>query len=372
MLHAQDFLVVEERLCGAGGGDCGTQSDRIGLSCGTKNHKLTCAYGEFVVGEWCRANGCAVCAPAVLSPIDLPVRNPRIFLFIPFFGSPLNYFQLYLDSLGRNADVLTVFFLTDTDLSAYRLPSNLIVIPLTMTLLRRKLADVIRLDNATITFPSSFFSGAYKLVDFKPLFTKVFEDVLQVHRVRENDFVGFGDCDLIYGRLADLWRKEHHNLDIIGGYHGHFVAWKNTHEFRNLYRGVPKLHEILLDTRVHIMDEIAFRPSLLQYLEKSQKKMFYINSVFLDIVPPMFYHMFRADHKERKKNFFDVYHAHTDIDSIYCSTMSGRIRVKFDDNSSMDCAYVHLQKRPMQITWEKDPRHGYYITDRSFNSGDIA
>jgi hypothetical protein len=54
-----------------------------------------------------------------------------------------NYFQLYLDSLGKNADYLSVFLMTDNDLSGYSLPQNLIVISQTLEALREKIARFI-------------------------------------------------------------------------------------------------------------------------------------------------------------------------------------------------------------------------------------
>lgn len=358
LLRSANFLVRSDRACN----DCAT----VSLECRSSSGALTCKYENIAVPTWCSARNCATCVSAAVGALALPRRSPRIFLIIPFFGNFLNYFQLYLDSLERNSDVLTVFLLSDVDLSPYRLPSNLVVVRMTFEQLRLKTVALLSSENATVTFPPSFMSGAYKLVDFKPLLAKLFTDVLQVFRVREYDFVGYGDCDLIYGRLSDFWREEHHSVDIIGGFHGHFVAWKNTNDFRNLYRAVPNLYNILLDEKVHIMDEIAFRQPLLSYLERSRLRMFYINAMFLDIVPPMFYGLFRSDHQRREKNFFDVYHANTDISSIYCNTTTGRISVRFDDNSTMQCAYVHLQKRPMQITWSKSPADGFFVTQNSF------
>ena len=73
---------------------------------------------------------------------DTP-RKPRIWLHIPYFGEFPNYFQLYLDSLGKNADCLSVFLMTDNDLSGYRVPDNLIPIQLTLGALREKAARFI-------------------------------------------------------------------------------------------------------------------------------------------------------------------------------------------------------------------------------------
>ena len=56
---------------------------------------------------------------------------PKIYLFIPYYGKFPNYYQLYLDSLRMNQDILTVFFITDIDMKQYDVPENAVVVCMT-------------------------------------------------------------------------------------------------------------------------------------------------------------------------------------------------------------------------------------------------
>lgn len=321
--------------------------------------------------DWCTLHACnCVLADAGETENRASTTTaPRIYLLMPYFGDTFqNYFQMYLDSLERNSDVLTVFLLTDLDLSAYRLPTNLIVVGMTFEQIRHRLIQLLTSDFGQFE-PGELLSKPYKLVDFKTMFSRLFEDLLSAYDVREGvDFVGYGDCDLIYGVISDFWKPEHYSLDIIGGYHGHFTAWKNTRQFRSLYKSVPNLLNHL-KTRTAYVTEIAFREPLLRHLRENNFKMFYINKYIIDIVPPVFYRFFRSDHRNRTKNWFDAYHAHTDIKEIfYNKSNGGRFTVWYDNGMQMGSVYVHLQKREMAIRWIREPAEGYFIEEHSFTS----
>ena len=64
--------------------------------------------------------------------MSVSTGNPLIYQFLPYFGAFPNYFQLYLDSVGINTDILRIILITDIDLTQYRLPTN--VLPFAMTL----------------------------------------------------------------------------------------------------------------------------------------------------------------------------------------------------------------------------------------------
>jgi hypothetical protein len=54
----------------------------------------------------------------------------------------------------------------------------------------------------------------------------MFRDIGERNGVTETDFVGWGDCDLIYGRVADFLDLTH-NFGIIGGFHGQVQGVRN-------------------------------------------------------------------------------------------------------------------------------------------------
>ena len=290
-------------------------------------------------------------------------RKRRLWLYIPYFGAFPNYFQLYLDSLGRNVDCLSVFLMTDSDLSGYRVPDNLIRIPMTLEKLRERAAEFIRDEYGMDVRPDALLKQAYKLCDFRVAFPELFHDISERHGVTEDDFVGWGDCDLIYGRFADFLDMDE-DYFIIGGFHGHLTAARDTESFRKLFRAVPNLLELLLDEKSHVVDEIAFRAPLMKFLEQNHYKIFYINRYFCDIVPERFFGLFRQDHAQRKKNFFDVYHPNKDIDHVSYDR-DGRLTVVYDDRDSRQSIYCHLQKRAMALDFDRS-ENGYDILEDAF------
>jgi predicted SAM-dependent methyltransferase/glycosyltransferase involved in cell wall biosynthesis len=296
-------------------------------------------------------------------PSVIPVAAPRIWLLMPHFGKVPEYFQLYLDSLGRNDKFLSVIFVTDVDLSAYRLPSNLHVVTSSLEAQRPRAAAVMRQFLGVNADPADLVPDAYKLCDFRVMYLEMYADLLKTHGVSENDFVGWGDCDLVYGRFADFIDNLG-QFDMVGGYHGHFTAMRNTPEFRQLFLTIENLTTLLQDPATKVVDEIAFRKPMQKFLEQSGKKMFYMNRYFCDIVPPVFFGMFRVDHAQREKNFFDVYNSGKDIDFVE-SDAAGRLTVYYDDGSSRPAIYCHLQKRKMDCRLAT-AAEGYQITENAF------
>jgi glycosyltransferase involved in cell wall biosynthesis len=296
-------------------------------------------------------------------PQEATTPKPRIWLYMPYFGAFPNYFQLYLDSLGRNADCLSVFLMTDNDLSGYRVPDNLVPIQLTLGALREKAARLINDEFGMNVLPDALLKQPYKLADFRIMYLELFRDVSERYGVTNNDFVGWGDCDLIYGRFLDFLDMKD-EYQIIGGFHGHFTAFRNIDSFRRLFKAVEGLPGLLLDETPRIVDEVALRKPLKDFLEGNEHRMFYINRYFCDIVPECFLGLFRRDHAQRNKNFFDVYHSDKEIDCVHYDR-DGRLTVVYEDGDSRQSIYCHLQKRAMSVDFDRY-ENGYYIREHAF------
>ena len=290
----------------------------------------------------------------------------RIYLFIPYYGTGFpNYFQLYLDSLGMNTDILTVFLFTDIDLSSYTLPTNLVVYRCPKTDIQARASKFIQDVYETTVQPEDLLQSNYKFVDFKIVYPILFEDVLKEYAVGPEDFVGWGDIDLIYGRLSSFIRMGS-GFGIIGGWHGHFTAIQNTPAFKYNFKQIPNYLELITDnSKTYITDEIAYREPLKRFLADNKIKMHYINASLCDIVPPCFYHMCRPDHATHEKNFFDVYNAEKNINYVHYN--KGDLTVYYDDGSSRPASYCHLQKRKMDMPAGK-VTDDYFINENSFTN----
>jgi len=292
--------------------------------------------------------------------------SPRIYIFIPYYGAFPNYFQLYLDSLGKNADILSVILITDIDTSPYKLPENLLLYKMPKSAVQARAAKFIQEVYGKSVQPEDLLKDNYKFVDFKIVLPILFDDVLKGRCVGPEDFVGWGDIDLIYGNLANFIKFEE-GFGIIGGWHGHFAAIQNTAEFKYNFKGIPNYLDLITDnSKTFITDEIAYREPLKKFLADRRIKMCYINASFCDIVPPCFYHMSRPDHAKRAKNFYDVYNSTKDIDHVYYDKGTGVLTVKYDDGSNREASYCHLQKRKMSLPFT-EYETGYCINEHGFS-----
>lgn len=304
-----------------------------------------------------------------VSVIEVPQENTIVTetsfinLILTYYGTFPNYFQLYLDSLAVNQKLLRIFLITDIDLSSYTLPPNLIVVSMTIQTIRERTSCLIQTEYGKTVSSESLLLKNYKLVDLRPVYMLLFQDILQEHGVKETDYVGWGDCDVIYGNLSHFINLEN-GYEVIGGHHGHFSAFRNTEGFRNLFKSIPDYLKLLIDnSQTFVMDEIHFRTPLTEYLEINNYKRYNIRDSFCDIVPPCFYHLFRQDHATRTKNFFHISCSEKNIKYLYYDT--GKLMIKYETGELVETSYCHLQKRAMALPF-KEYKDGFYIGEHTF------
>lgn len=308
-----------------------------------------------------------------MEPIKYTVSNivkRRIYIFIVYYGAFPNYFQLYLDSLGINTDILSVILVTDIDLSPYKVPVNLIHVKLSIDQVKQRISNLLYKTYGKHVYSEDLVKSNYKFVDFKIVYPLLFDDYLQKYNVTKDDYVGWGDCDLIYGKMSNFI-DFNENYGIFGGWHGHFVAIQNTDSFKNNFTSIPNYFDLVTDnSKTFITDEIAYREPLKEYLKKNNIKMFFANAHFCDIVPECFFHMTRPDHAKYEKNFFDVYNSTKNISHLYYDKLNAKLTVLYDTGDKREALYCHLQKRKMDMpftTYE----NGYYINEFSFSLKNI-
>jgi len=291
---------------------------------------------------------------------------PRIYIFIVYYGKVPNYFQLYLDSLGINTDMLTIFFVSDIDLSSFTIPENLVQINLPFSNIRERISGLLLTTYGKTVLADDLVKNAYKLVDFKIVFPVLFEDILQKYNVTKRDYVGWGDCDIIYGKFSNFIDLKQ-PYEIIGGWHGHLTAIKNTDSFKNLYKNIPDYFDLVTENkRSYGTDEIAYRPYLVKYLEVNKFKMCYTNRYFCDIVPECYYDSRRPDHKIHDRNFFHVYNTSKNMSYLYYDKDASKLIILYEDGQISETLYCHLQKRTMSLPFTSY-KSGFYIHEDMFS-----
>ena len=290
----------------------------------------------------------------------------KIHKFVPYYGDVPNYFQLYLDSLAINKDVLVVYFISDIDLSSYKLPENFIYINLNKNHIKNRLSTLLYKTYGKYVHPEELLHTNYKFVDIKILYPLLFDDLLKKYNISKSDYVGWGDCDLIYGKISNFLDLRE-DYGIIGGWHGHLTAIINDNSFKNNFKTIPNYFDIITDnSKTYIADEIAYREPLKTYLADNKIKMFFTNRYFCDIVPPCFYHLSRPDHKKYDNNFYDLYNPTKNIKHIYFDKTNSKLTVTYATQESRETLYAHFQKRKMELPFTSY-ENGFYINENSFS-----
>lgn len=147
------------------------------------------------------------------------LRN-KIVLIIPYFGNKPDYFNLWLKSAEANPDY-TFFIYTDLELSVSE-RSNVKIKKTTFSQLKQRIC---------LLFGSRIvLRTPYKLCDYKPAYGLIFQD-----DIKEFDFWGFCDIDLIFGNLNHFINDEILDSNEKVFYHGHFSLFKNNERMNHLF-----------------------------------------------------------------------------------------------------------------------------------------
>jgi len=170
----------------------------------------------------------------------------RAVIILPYYGVLPWYFNYYLKSLeGRRFDVLFV-----SDLEVKDAPKNLKQIKMSFDELNALI--VAKVPGAVPLVDTR------KLCDYKPMYGLIFEDY-----IRNYDYWGFGDCDLIYGSSIDALLSQlfDEGRDIISfcryWISGSFCLLKNTASLREVYRNARDLQDVFTISHCVCFDELG-------------------------------------------------------------------------------------------------------------------
>lgn len=276
-----------------------------------------------------------------------------IYILIAYFGKFPNYFQLYLDSLGINNDILHVLFMTDIDHSTYVLPPNVSFIHMTLDDVRLRAKTFLSKNYKVDVNANELIKRNYKLCDYKIIYHCLFEDKLTI---TNDDYVGWGDCDLIYGKLSNFIDLKE-NYDFMGQ-QGHFTVFKYVDDYKNLYKNIKNLDKLLIDDIHYATDEKQYRDELLLYIDKHKLKIFKMHNYFCDIkpwqwMPNLSKELTMAGCPDRIIKYI-VFFKHVQ-----------KLFAVYRDERCIEVSYAHLQKRDMKILFEKY-ENIFYVKKETF------
>lgn len=172
----------------------------------------------------------------------------KIALIIPYFGKFPEWMPLYLFSCSKQKNIDFLYF-TDCELPQ-KVYDNTIFCKTTFEEYCDKVSNKLNID----FHPTQ----SYKLCDLKPFYGIVHEDDL-----REYDWWGFGDLDLIYGDLSLLINEDNlakydlltTHIDKVAG---HFTIVRKKSEFTKIPLNIPNwVDKLTLDKHV-FLDEAEY------------------------------------------------------------------------------------------------------------------
>jgi hypothetical protein len=253
----------------------------------------------------------------------------KICLIICYFGKLPNYFQLWLNSCKLNPTIDFLMFIDDR--SEFDIPKNVKVIYTDL----KKIKEIAQ---SKFDFEISL-EYSYKLCDYKPAYGLIFEDYL-----KEYDFWGYCDLDVIFGNLRKFLDEE-----LINKYEkifkaGHFTIYKNTNlnkfGFENILdsNGEKMYKYVYITNSSFYFDEFF---GILKLYGVNKKYSMYSNrSVIADILPQ--YRNFIVCSQLEFKNC--IFQWKRDGDTCSLVGFYDKKEIK-----SKEFMYIHLQKRHMKI-----------------------
>lgn len=264
-----------------------------------------------------------------------------IVIIIPYFGNFPNYFSFWLESCRYNPTI-DWFVFTD-DKTNYDYPKNVHVY-------YTKFEEIVKLFQKQFEF-SVEIPSPYKLCDFKPTYGDVFSEY-----IKNYDFWGFGDIDLVYGDIRQFLTEDiliNHDKVLI---HGPFCLMRNEMQNNNVFRkeinGKLKHKEAYSNLKYTGFDEYgeeAFNSICIQ----SGLKIYSNNLCFADINSWKKHFALTFVRKVCSKKEIEILEdeiSEVNNSSIFVFNKGKLIRkyIRFGKLNEREYMYVHFQKRKMK------------------------
>ena len=169
----------------------------------------------------------------------------RIVFIIPYIGNYPWYFPYFLHSCRYNPDIDFLIFSGNLK-EQLELPANVKIIPCSIEQFRKDASSKLGFEVAV--------ESPYKLCDFKPAYGHIFYDY-----IKEYDFWGYCDIDLIFGNIRTFMTKELlDEYDIISARHdyltGCFALYRNNQRMRELFKQSKDYRKVFTDPRNFFFD----------------------------------------------------------------------------------------------------------------------
>lgn len=201
------------------------------------------------------------------------MTTKTIAVIICYFGNLPWYFKFFAESCRHNPSI-DFFLFTDVRNSEISLPKNLKEFPLNLAEFSKITSDKFDLD--------IHVKNGYKICDFRPSFGMIFEEW-----VKDYDFWGYGDLDVIYGDIRSFFTDElletHNVLSVRTEYvTGFFSLFRNDYHINRLFMESPDYKRIFVEEKYLGFDECGLlcmnliNGSMLEELESEIKSITHV------------------------------------------------------------------------------------------------
>ncbi len=176
-----------------------------------------------------------------------------IILIIDYFAKDWpDWFPIFIESCRKNG---TIDWLIHTNCSTkIDIPQNVHI---------HKISEYEYCKKVSETLGIYFFpSWNYKIVDIKPAYGKIWEK-----EIKDYDFWGYTDIDIIYGNLRHFLTEKILSKKWIISTHewclaGHFTIFKNCNWTKNLFKRIHNWEHIFSTELLFLFDEKIFIESI--------------------------------------------------------------------------------------------------------------
>lgn len=181
----------------------------------------------------------------------------KVAQIIPYFGKWPEWIELYFYSCSRNPNIDFIFY-TDCPLPKQQYPNTIF-----HQCSYQRYSQIVS-NRLCIDYHCQ---KPYKLTDLKP-----FIGVIHEPELRNYDFWGMGDLDLIYGDLGIIVNEKNMNqYDVLTthNYHiaGHCCFFRNTEYYRNLCFQIKDWKQKITNEKPLSIDEIDFSYQVMPWLK---------------------------------------------------------------------------------------------------------
>lgn len=253
-------------------------------------------------------------------------------LILPYFGKFPNYFQLFLNSCGKNKKIDFLIF-TDQKFKNFKYANNIQFYNMNFSDMQKMSLEKLNVDFA--------ISSPYKLCDFRPAYGIIFQNYISNY-----SYWGFCDCDLIFGNLDPIIKIFDKDYDQILS-NGHLMFIKNIAYMNNLFSFNIK-NGISFSDAIQKKEPCFFDEIFFPYIIKLKNYKIYENkTLFADVLPQNL--KFVLPCNNLKNQTF-----------VYSNGIIKRI------NDNKEYIYIHLQKRKMSVNIDLLSEN-YYINSNSFD-----